>query len=116
MDLSEWTKRFGPIHYSDINRQDGKTLCGKPMLGNNYTGEEREKCDKCTRVINDQEKPTSLDIVISNLYKASSELNRIGKQGQSCEWVSLTNAALQIDEIALEINDMDYPTNGMDYK
>ena len=43
-----WVKKLGQWHLSGGN---GETLCGSPMLGNNYAKyipeEERTKCDKC---------------------------------------------------------------------
>jgi hypothetical protein len=43
-----WTKKLGQWH---LHLKDGVTLCGSPMLGNNYTQDipesEREKCEEC---------------------------------------------------------------------
>ena len=49
MKTSNWVKRLGQWHlYVDGDR---KTLCGKPMLGNNYDKfvhiEYRKRCDHC---------------------------------------------------------------------
>ena len=44
----DWVKKLGQWHLSGGN---GQTLCGVPMLGNNYAKyipeNERTKCDKC---------------------------------------------------------------------
>lgn len=52
----KWTKKIDTIH---IAGDDGRTLCGKPMLGNNYArddeyiwldkeiGKAREECQEC---------------------------------------------------------------------
>lgn len=48
MNLREWTKRLGQKHW--YVKGDSKTVCGMPMLGNNYSHyEEHEKteCKKC---------------------------------------------------------------------
>jgi hypothetical protein len=34
MRIDEWTKRLGQQHWNIAGK--GQTLCGKPMLGNNY--------------------------------------------------------------------------------
>tara|TARA_R100000353_G_C6494568_1_gene192567 strand:+ start:799 stop:978 length:180 start_codon:yes stop_codon:yes gene_type:complete len=43
-----WVKKLGQWHLSGGN---GETICGKPMLGNNYAKyipeNEREKCPDC---------------------------------------------------------------------
>lgn len=48
-DLYEWTKRLGQQHWSE--RGTSTTLCGMPMLGNNYaahlTEEQKAPCEKC---------------------------------------------------------------------
>jgi hypothetical protein len=40
-----WTKAIGPLHLA----KGYNTLCGKPMLGNNYTERRRNLsiCPKC---------------------------------------------------------------------
>ena len=47
-DRLSWVKKLGQWHLSGGN---GQTLCGVPMLGNNYAKyipeNERVKCDKC---------------------------------------------------------------------
>ena len=47
-DRLSWVKKLGQWHLSGGN---GQTLCGVPMLGNNYAKyipeNERTKCDKC---------------------------------------------------------------------
>ena len=44
----DWVKKLGQWHLSGGN---GETICGKPMLGNNYAKyipeNEREKCPDC---------------------------------------------------------------------
>ena len=53
MNVFEWTKRLGQQHWSRPN--SGVTLCGKPMLGNNYAiglaKEDKVPCDKCTESV-----------------------------------------------------------------
>ena len=47
-DRLSWVKKLGQWHLSGGN---GQTICGKPMLGNNYakyiSENEREKCPDC---------------------------------------------------------------------
>ena len=47
-DRLSWVKKLGKWHLSGGN---GETICGKPMLGNNYAKyipeNEREKCPDC---------------------------------------------------------------------
>ena len=47
-DRLSWVKKLGQWHLSGGN---GETICGKPMLGNNYAKyipeNEREKCPDC---------------------------------------------------------------------
>ena len=51
--LNEWTKRLGQQHFSVHNQPH--TLCGKPMLGNNYakaySQEDKTPCAECTENI-----------------------------------------------------------------
>jgi hypothetical protein len=46
----DWVKRLGQWHKSDP-KNHGVTICGMPMMGNNYAydipEEERKKCPKC---------------------------------------------------------------------
>ena len=48
-DYSDWVKRLGQWHLSETG--DHHTICGMPMLGNNYARDipetEREKCPEC---------------------------------------------------------------------
>jgi len=48
-NLSKWTKKLDEIHYYQPGVQHSTTLCGKPMLGNNYAKyfPDREDCKKC---------------------------------------------------------------------
>ena len=52
-ELCEWTKRLGQQHWA----RDGesRTLCGKPMLGNNYAQVyhqvDKTPCPDCLRVL-----------------------------------------------------------------
>lgn len=45
----DWVKKLGQWHLSE--RGDSETICGMPMLGNNYARDipeaERQKCPKC---------------------------------------------------------------------
>lgn len=54
-DLFVWTKRLGQRHYA---RNDGfthETLCGIPMLGNNYANvipeREQKECEECIKAL-----------------------------------------------------------------
>jgi len=53
--LRTWTKRLGQKHYV----RDGmcETLCGMPMLGNNYADiipeSEQKECEKCVKFLED---------------------------------------------------------------
>jgi len=46
--VSDWVKRLGQWHISESGTH---TLCGMPLLGNNYSHvipkSERKKCPKC---------------------------------------------------------------------
>ncbi len=52
-NMREWTKRLGQRPYSMPG--DSTTLCGKPMLGNNYARhldeEHKTTCEACSAVI-----------------------------------------------------------------
>ena len=45
----DWVKRLGQWHFAEMGK--GVTLCGRPMLGNNYADmieiEERKMCKDC---------------------------------------------------------------------
>lgn len=47
MSYYVWMKKFGPKHL--YTSGDNETLCGKPMLGNNYHTfrEEEGECEEC---------------------------------------------------------------------
>lgn len=49
----EWTKRLGQQHWSRPN--ESVTLCGMPMLGNNYanylTQDQKKPCSRCIDVL-----------------------------------------------------------------
>ncbi len=49
----EWTKRLGQQHLS--MNDSSTTLCGKPMLGNNYAtvldDDEKTPCDQCYEIL-----------------------------------------------------------------
>ena len=49
--LFTWVKRLGQRHYSIPS--SGQTLCGMPMLGNNYAKlipeGDQEECTECAR-------------------------------------------------------------------
>ena len=50
-EFSEWVKRLGQQHWALFNRSNGETLCGRPMLGNNYArhlpDEDKVPCEEC---------------------------------------------------------------------
>ncbi len=54
--LRVWTKKLGQKHYT----RDGmdETLCGRPMLGNNYASvipeSEQKECEECTKVLEEE--------------------------------------------------------------
>jgi len=53
MNTFEWTKRLGQQHWS--RKDESTTLCGQPMLGNNYaqhlTQDQKKPCGRCIDVI-----------------------------------------------------------------
>lgn len=55
MNLFEWTKRLGHQCWSIPGSGTGQTLCGRPMLGNNYAkhidDKDKKPCDKCREII-----------------------------------------------------------------
>lgn len=44
-----WTKRIGDTHIAGVNG----TLCGRPMLGNNYATQKEQfaTCAECVKVM-----------------------------------------------------------------
>ncbi len=60
--LRVWTKKLGQKHYT----RDGmtETLCGRPMLGNNYASvipeSEQKECEECAKVLDDD----NLNIIV----------------------------------------------------
>lgn len=64
-----WTKKLGQRHYakadlfkepflaSFLNQVHSETLCGMPMLGNNYAKvipfDEQKECEECRKVMKD---------------------------------------------------------------
>jgi hypothetical protein len=53
MNFFDWVKRLGQWHLSELNQPT--TLCGKPMLGNNYANhimyKYRTKCQDCFNIV-----------------------------------------------------------------
>lgn len=53
IELNEWTKRLGQQHWSRSNEPE--TLCGIPMLGNNYAEllrpDRKKPCSSCIDII-----------------------------------------------------------------
>ena len=52
IDLNSlWAKKFSDVHLPTEDQFSGTTLCGTPMLGNNYAtvavAENRDVCSKC---------------------------------------------------------------------
>lgn len=53
--LRVWTKKLGQKHYT----RDGmtETICGRPMLGNNYAlvipESEQKECEECAKILDD---------------------------------------------------------------
>ena len=51
----EWTKKLGQQHWEHPYPDKSGTLCGKPMLGNNYARiikkENKIPCENCVKVI-----------------------------------------------------------------
>lgn len=51
--LTVWTKRLGQKHYAEDN--SNTTVCGKPMLGNNYANiipeNEQKECSECAKIL-----------------------------------------------------------------
>lgn len=49
LGFNEWTKKLGQQHFSVPNTPT--TLCGKPMLGNNYASaygqQDKTPCEEC---------------------------------------------------------------------
>lgn len=61
--LRAWTKKLGQKHYAEDG--ESETLCGRPMLGNNYADvkpeSEQEECEECVRVIEKNRKMKEID-------------------------------------------------------
>ena len=51
----EWTKKLGQQHFSLPRTSNGMTMCGRPMLGNNYAKhiaeEDKVPCKECAEAI-----------------------------------------------------------------
>ena len=62
--FSEWVKRLGQQHWSIPGT--GETLCGRPMLGNNYANviddSRKSECEDCAKrrmeIVNDEVEAT----------------------------------------------------------
>lgn len=56
---SSYVKALGQWHLCRVDRVDGRTLCGVPMLGNNYRmdikPDDRRPCEKCFKVMEEQD-------------------------------------------------------------
>ena len=54
LEVYKWMKKFGVTHYSRVG--DCNTLCGKPMLGNNYVGHRDEEgdCPRCMELLEEE--------------------------------------------------------------
>ena len=69
MKYYEWTKKLGQKHWSKSNSPT--TICGKPMLGNNYASlineENKTPCEECL---------TQMDTV--DLNKLENNLKQVG--------------------------------------
>jgi hypothetical protein len=55
MEYSDWVKRLGQWHLAEKGSIQGVTLCGRPMLGNNYAEmieeDKREQCKECWKEV-----------------------------------------------------------------
>lgn len=54
-----WVKKLGQWHYADDTPGlEGRTICGRPMLGNNYAEaipeEKRVPCKECHNAVNER--------------------------------------------------------------
>ena len=49
----KWTKKLDEMHLTLNGGMSGRTLCGRPMLGNNYAEyvPERELCEECKKKV-----------------------------------------------------------------
>lgn len=56
IEYIEWTKRLGQRHWAKVGF-DSTTLCGRPMLGNNYVkvipDNEKTDCNDCVQKMKD---------------------------------------------------------------
>jgi hypothetical protein len=54
INLFFWKKAIGDIHIAGVNN----TLCGRPMLGNNYATQKEHfaTCSKCVEVMEENDK------------------------------------------------------------
>jgi len=64
MKVYDFVKRLGDWHLADSLNSNGKTLCGMPMLSNNYAGDymkpgNRDKLKKCQKCFEIYEKSTT---------------------------------------------------------
>lgn len=53
-----WAKKFSDVHLPPADWKTGTTLCGTPMLGNNYAidalKEDRDVCPKCLSIFEEE--------------------------------------------------------------
>jgi len=65
-DLIVWTKKLGQRHYA-LAGFNHETLCGRPMLGNNYADvipvNEQEECDECLIVLRNMNQQATNDML-----------------------------------------------------
>lgn len=72
--LRAWTKKLGQRHYT----RDGmtETLCGRPMLGNNYVliipESEQEECEECVEAL----ERDKIDVIV---LKTSDDIVKVHK-------------------------------------
>ena len=70
--MSKWTKKIDKMHFT----KDGKTLCGRPCLGNNYATAfpDREMCEECEGLSKVNKMDTSLILLIAAAIKNKQDI------------------------------------------
>ena len=75
----QWTKRLGQKHWAKSNSPT--TICGKPMLGNNYASlikeEDKTPCEECLTQIDTVDLNNLEKHQLKIYIKISADLNNL---------------------------------------
>lgn len=88
MDYSLWQKKIGEVHIAKINRIDGRTMCGRPMLGNNYAPPRGYETLK--------DIPEDVNICKECLELYSKDFSTKGSHGMACDFDRLMKKTVTV--------------------